>query len=362
MGQHERSELIVTNFNRNFTGVSATAAAVIARQRSKYVLQLAGRPLPGCPEPINLVKAWSLSRDAPGGKPVIWHVRRNSEMLAAIVARDLLRIPVKTVFTSSARRLHSAFPRWLISRMDAVIATTDSAASYVPNVHTVAPHGVDTDMFKPAENRLECWARSGFPGTMGIATVGRIRPEKGTDIFVDAMIRLLPELPGAKALIIGHTASEHKSFEAELKKRISDAGLSERILFTGEMEPERLAQILPGFSLLIAVPRYEGYGMTVLEAMASGVPVVASDTGNFANFIGSDGCGHIADPNNADLITDLARQILTKPGEIERAGAACRLRAVEHFSIGGEVDAIDRVYERLWAGEPAGAKDEVHAQ
>lgn len=362
MDQHERSDLIVTNFNRNFTGVSATAAAVIARQRTKYALQLVGRPLPGCPKPVGVLKALSLSRDADHSRPVIWHVRRNSEMLTAIVARDLLRMPLKTVFTSSARRRHSAFPRWLISRMDAVIATTESAASYVPNVRAVAPHGVDTEKFKPAENRLECWARSRFPGTMGIATIGRVRPEKGTDIFVDAMIRLLPELPGAKALVIGRTSSEHKSFEAELRKRILDAGLSERILFAGEMEPEKLAQSLPGFSLLVAVPRYEGYGMTVLEAMASGVPVVASDTGNFADFIGTGGCGHIADPNEADVVADLARKILTSPEEVERAGAACRKRAVERFSIGGEVDAIDRVYETIWAGEPAAAGARVHAQ
>lgn len=361
MDQQERSELIVTNFNRNFTGVSATAAAVVSRQKSKYGLRLVGQPLPDCPEPVNLLKALKHSQTSVNGRPVIWHVRRNAEMLAAITARDIFRMPIKTVFTSSARRFHSAFPRWLISRMDAVIATTKSAATFVPHVRAVAPHGVDTQKFIPAKNRLECWARSGFPGTMGVATVGRIRPEKGTDIFVDAMIKLLPELPGAKALVIGRATGEHRTFHQELQKRVIDADLTERILFTGEIDSDKLAQLLPGLSLMVAAPRYEGYGMTVLEAMASGVPVVASDTGNFVDFLGSE-CGHIAEPGDAQTVADLSRQILTTTGEVERAGAAARLRAVEHFSIEGEVDAIDRVYSTLWAAESADESERIAAQ
>ena len=349
MDQPDRPEVIVTNFNKNFTGVSATAAAVVARQRSRYEVHLVGRPLPGCPAPVSLPRALSITARHNAGKPVIWHVRRNAEMLTAIIARDILRLPLRTVFTSSAQRLHSAFPRWLISRMDAVIATTKKAASFVPNVRAVVAHGVDTEFFKPAHNRLEHWARSGYPGTMGIVSVGRIRPEKGTDIFVDAMIRLLPQLPGAKALVIGRTASEHAAFEAELRKRIATAGLSERILFTGQLDVAGLAKLLPAASLLVAAPRYEGYGMTVLEAMACGVPVIASDTGNFAEFIGTSGCGHIADPNDGNAIAELALQILKDPQTIDTTGKIGRKRAVDHFTIDGEVDAISNVYDELQA-------------
>ena len=77
-------------------------------------------------------------------------MRRNTEMRAALWARDVLRLPVKIVFTSAAIRRHSAFPRWLISRMDAVIATTEAAASFVPHVRGIVPHGVDTERFFPA--------------------------------------------------------------------------------------------------------------------------------------------------------------------------------------------------------------------
>ena len=360
MDGREPLELIVTNFNRNFTGVSATAAAAISLQASRCNLNLVGHPLPGCPAPINLAKAISLTRKFSAQRPVIWHVRRNIEMLTAVIVRDVLGLPLRTVFTSSAQRLHSPFPRWLISRMDAVIATTGTAASFVPNVSAIVPHGVDTKKYAPAANRPECRARGGFPCAMGIAAIGRIRPEKGADIFVDAMIDTLPRLPGAKALVIGRTSGGHKPFENDLRGRVDRAGLSERILFTGELSAEKLARLLPGLSLLIAVPRYEGYGMTVLEAMACGVPVIASDTGNFAEFLDDGECGHLCETGDAAAVADLALRLLGNPGERERISAAGRKRAVEHFSIEGEVDAISRVYEALM--ENAGSRQVAGAR
>ena len=138
----------------------------------------------------------------PEDKPFnIWHVRRNSEMQLAIFARDILRLPIKIVFTSAAQRRHSAWPRWLISKMDAVIATSKEATSFVPNVVSVIHHGVDLDRFYPSKNQKENWSKTGILGEYGIITVGRVRPEKGTDLFVEAMIEALPKLPKATAII-----------------------------------------------------------------------------------------------------------------------------------------------------------------
>lgn len=161
------SELFVTNFNRNFTGVSATAATVIRQQRARYDLKLVGVDLPGCPAAVPLRLARALSARPPQNKPfAIWHVRRNTEMRAGIWSRDVLRLPIRLVFTSAAQRRHSAFPRWLISRMDAVVATTDAAAQYVPHVRAVVPHGVDTEMFHPAMDRAAAWAAQDAGGAL----------------------------------------------------------------------------------------------------------------------------------------------------------------------------------------------------
>ena len=341
------TDLIVTNFNPNFTGVSATAAAVVRQQMTRYDMALAGRTLPGCPDPIDKRTAYRATRIPPDTHPfTIWHVRRNTEMRAALWARDVLRLPMRIVFTSAAQRRHSALPRWLISRMDAVIATTERAAEFVPKVRAVIPHGVDTERFSPAPDRNQAWANTGYPGTKGIATIGRIRPEKGTDHFVAAMLRLLPDHPGLTALVIGRAAKSDQGFLDDLKSQISKAGLTDRILFPGEVAPDDLPALMQALTAVVQLPRYEGYGMAPLEGMASGVPFVASNEGYYRNFSNNGQCGLIVDPEAA---ADALSTLLADPDRHAAFARAARSAAVNYFSILNEVDGIGRVYEQLWA-------------
>lgn len=340
-------ELIVTNFNRNFTGVSATAAGVVRQQMGRYDMALVGQPLPGCPAPITKRDAIRASRTPPPGKPfTIWHVRRNTEMRAGIWARDVLGLPVKLVFTSAAIRRHSAFPRWLISRMDAVIATTELAASFVPHVFAVVPHGVDTQRFTPAPDRAAAWAATGYPGTSGIATIGRIRPEKGTDRFIDAMLALLPQQPGLTALVIGRATKRDQAFLDGLHQKIAAAGLTDRILFPGEIAPDALPALTRTLSAVVQLPRYEGYGMTPLEGMASGVPFVATDQGYYRQFSAQNRAGLIVAEDAPQEAAEAVQALLKDTASYSKAA---RDIAEAQFSIEREADGIGAVYEELWS-------------
>ena len=337
------SRVFVTNFNRNFTGVSATAANVVRTQVGRYDLSLVGHPLPGCPDPITLKQARTASRE-----PCIWHVRRNTEMRAAIWARDVLRLPIKIVFTSAAIRRHSAYPRWLISRMDAVVATTEKAASFVPNVRGVVPHGVDTERFTYAgdrNDRAAAWLALGYGGTRGIATIGRIRPEKGTDQFVQAVLPLLADHPDTVALIIGKATREHQGFLDGLKSQIADANLTDRVLFLGEIPAQDLPKLMKGLSLIVQLPHYEGYGMVPLEGMSCAVPFVATDTGYYRSFSAKESTGFIVD--TPDAAQKAARRILKN--QVEIMGSLARHTARRHFNITSEADGIDAVYQELIA-------------
>ena len=342
-------DLVVTNFNANFTGVSATAAAVARAQQSKYDMRLAGYPLPGCAEPVSRTASLVLARNGPATRPFqIWHVRRNPEMQMAMFVRDILRFPIRIVFTSAAQRRHSAWPRFLISRMDAIIATTDKAASYVDNVWSVVTHGVDTLVFHPAKSRADSWVATGYPGKRGIACIGRIRPEKGTDRFVDTAIEVLANTVDVTALIIGRAKPEHQSFLKELKARVARAGMQKRILFIGEVPPGELPMLVRSLSLLVALPRYEGYGMTPLEAMASGVPIIASDTGHFREFVGQGEAGYVLASTDGNSVSRVAIDILGNQKRYDTLAAQCVTRAAKNYSIDKEVSRISWVYERLW--------------
>jgi len=350
---NQKPAVFVTNFNPRFTGVSATTAAVCKIQKSQLDVALVGRPLSGCPSPLNKRKAIALSKKLPANKPFnIWHVRRNSEMQFAIFLRDVLKLPIKIVFTSAAQRRHSAWPRWLISRMDAVIATSDEAASFVPNVVSVTPHGVDLDRFSPSKDQRMSWSKTGMPGEYGIINVGRVRPEKGTDLFVEAMIAALPQLPKATAIIAGATKPKDRSFRNELGVRIEEAGLTERIRFLGELPSQDLPALLKGCRALVALPRYEGFGLTPLEGLACGLPVVASKTGHFEEFLNiaddDKACGKIVSVEDYQTASKEIVALLSNQKLFRKFSENAINRANQKYNVLEEAKAINKVYEYLW--------------
>ena len=73
-------------------------------------------------------------------------------MIGGVLLRDVLRAPLKLVFTSAAQRDHQPFTKWLIRRMDAVIATNQRSGSFLEVPHTVILHGIDLDEFHPAQS------------------------------------------------------------------------------------------------------------------------------------------------------------------------------------------------------------------
>ena len=347
------TELIVTNLNPRYTGVSSTAARLVRVQAGRYDMALAGHALPGCPDPVTVSGARALTRAAPPGRPfAIWHVRRNTEMRAALWARDVLRLPIRAVFTTAGTHRHSAFPRWLMGRMDALIATMPAAAAGKPHLAATVPHGVDCAVWQPAPDRAAAWAATGFPGRRGVAAVGRIRDSKGTDRFVETMLRVLPGHPDVTALVLGQARPQHQGFLDGLKAKVRAAGLANRLLFPGEIAPDAMPALIRACSLTVPLPRYEPYGMTPLEGMASGVPFVGSPTGAFATFAEGEEAGIVVTED--DLVGQASARIdalLSDPARLEAMSRAARARAVERHSIEREADGIGRVYEALWAGE-----------
>jgi mannosyltransferase len=356
-------EVVVTCLKRRFTGVSGTVNALLPWLAADLRVAYVGEPLPGAelaarlhPErfrKVGLATAIGYARAARRrGRPLVWHVRRNHELLLAVTLRDVARLPVRVLFTSAAIRRHSLFPRLLIARADAVIATTPAAAELVPNVVATIGHGVDTERFRPAPDRDAAWREAGLPGRHGILVSGRLRREKGTHVFLEAMLRLLPRHPDWTAVLAGLCQPEDTAFLAPYRAAIERAGLGDRVRFLGEIPPAEMPAWYARCLVTAACPLYEGYGLTVIEAMASGAAVVASRTGAFESMVEEGRSGTLVAPDDAAALAAALEPLLADPSRSAAMGAAGRVLAVEHFSIAGEARGIAAVVRGLGeAGE-----------
>ena len=342
-------QVIAPNFKRRLSGVTTTLLRVVPVQRRALRIAALGPVLPEETPQIRFLDLMRL-RGAPEGRPFrIWHARRNVEMLGGLVLRDLLGFRMKLVFTSASQRTHTSWSRFLIGRMDAVIATSPATASYLKRSSTVVMHGIDVETFRPAEPEEARPAPLPSRGRL-VGCFGRIRAQKGTDVFVDAMIRVLPERPDVTAVVLGRATAEHQGFLEELKARVAAAGLSDRILFPGEVGPTETAPWYRALDLFIAPQRWEGFGVTPLEAMASGAPVVATTVGAFSELVESGRTGTLIPPGDVGVMADAAARWLDDPAAMKAAGDAGRERVTRVFSLEAEATGINAVYEALWSG------------
>lgn len=279
-----------------------------------------------------------------GSSHRVWHARRNNEMIVGLLLKHVLRQPWKLVFTSAAQRHHSALTRWLLRQMDALIATSEGAAAMLERPSRLIPHGVDTNRFSPEECAASLWRQSGLPGHFGIGVFGRIRPQKGTDIFVEAMIEVLPRHPGATAVLSGRVTRRNAKFVARLKSRIAAAGLSDRFVFLGEQPSSELPGLFRSMRLYVAPMRTEGFGLTPLEAMASATPVIATRVGA-AEYLVADGeTGLLIPPDDHATLVQAIERLLSDPSHAAKLGQAGRIKALEQHNVEREARSINALY------------------
>jgi mannosyltransferase len=339
-------EVVVPNFKRRLSGVTSTVLRVLPVQASSLRAATLGIPLEVAVPRVPWRRLTALWRRPSGRRFRIWHARRNLEMAGGVFLRDVLGMRLRLVFTSAAQRHHTWWTRFLIRRMDAVIATSAKSASYLRVPSTIIAHGIDPDAYRPPASRAAAKAALGLGDGTLIGCFGRIRPDKGTDVFVEAMVALLPSFPDARAALLGRATNEHQAFLDGLKRRVAEAGLSNRIMFAGEApSTEPWYQAL---DLYVAPQRWEGFGVTPLEAGAYALPVVATTTGAFPDIILDGMTGTLVPPGDLPAMSEAIRAFLEDPERRRRFGLAARERVVREFSLVREAAAINAVYQRLW--------------
>lgn len=348
-------EIIATNFKKRLSGVSSTIIQLVPLQNLLGAkLAILGYGLPKRLPYLTLHQFKALWQ-RPTTRPFyIWHARRHSEMLIGIILRDVLKARLKLIFTSAAQREHKKFTHWLVGKMDGVIATTEKAAANLQRSATIINHGVDLQRFRPAKP-AELKNVLPHETAYNIGCFGRIRPSKGTDIFVDSMIALLPQYPDWTAIIAGRATPQYKGYLTQLEQKVKAANLEQRIIFIGEIpnhgEQQDISLLYRELNLYVAPSLSEGFGLTPLEAMASGVAVVASSAGAYPDIIAQDR-GIVVDNIDVEKLSSAIKSFFTEPEKTFTMGKKALDFVSKNFGLEHEAKAINDYYETMFQAVP----------
>lgn len=345
----KNTDVIAPNFKKRLSGVTSTIVQLIPLMRKKGIhISTLG---PGLPETLpnirfrDLLGLWVKPKDKPFR---IWHARRNVEMIGGILLRDVLRMPLKLLFTSASQRVHKPFTKYLIRQMDKVIATSKRTGSYLDVPHQVIMHGIDLERFAPPKTANDQFSAANLHGKYAIGCFGRVRHQKGTDLFVDAMIALLPRYPEWTAIIAGRTTAEHVDFEKQLRDKISAAGLTDRIIILGEvLDVEIWYRRL---SLYVAPSRTEGFGLTPLEAMACQTAVVASDAGAYQELV-VENTGTVVPAGDGAAFIAAIEPYFSDVEKTLKIGEQALEFVKTNYPLEKEADAIIAVYHQMFSGQ-----------
>ena len=339
-------EVVAPNLKRRLSGVTATVVRLVPVQARMIGIVTTGPGLPDDLPHVSLARAATLPRD----RWRVWHARRNTEMLLGLVLRHLLRRRYRLLFTSAAQRAHTGFTRWLIRRQDAVIATSPQAAGFLERRATVILHGVDTDVFRPAPDRAALRRDLGLdPDAVLVGCFGRVRAQKGVDLLVEAAIRVFPRHPRAQLIFTGRITPDNRAFADDLMARARAAGIGDRVRFLGEIPWEQVVRHYQALDLFAAPARWEGFGLTPLEAMACGVPVIASRAGAYEALIRDGDTGTLVPRDDADALARALDRWLGDDAARARAGEVARRHVVRNHAIEVEARAIVDIYLKLLA-------------
>ena len=253
------------------------------------------------------------------------------------------------------RRVDNREPRALVplkyALFDHVVAISQGIAAVLRADGVSAakiscvPSAVDTDVYRPQRDRAWLAAETGIaPQQPVIGMVAQLIPRKGHRYLLAALPALLARHPAAQVLLLGRGP-----LQAQLQADIAAQGLAERVRMMGFRDD--LPRLLPCLDLLVHPAEREGLGVSLLQAAACGVPIVASDAGGMPEVVQEN--GHLVPPGDVAALAAAMACVLDEPGQAARMGELGRALVQRRFSVAAMVAGNLAVYRKLLGGHAA---------
>jgi len=215
----------------------------------------------------------------------------------------------------------------------------------------VVPCGVNLDLFRPI-GRSEAREELGFGENERILLfVGRVEPLKGIDILLGAAARLEEETD-CFVLVVGGDASARDGELAHLQGLASELGIAERVSFLGAVQHEQLPLYYNAADVCVVPSFYESFGLVALEAMACGIPVVASRVGGLSGTVRDGETGYLIPWRCPEPFAERL-ELLLGNDELRAAFGRAAREAVERYRWGNVAEAMAELYAGLIEGRSA---------
>lgn len=218
----------------------------------------------------------------------------------------------------------------------------------------VIPNGIDLARFqglsRERERRL-----LGLTDEFAVITVARLEKVKGVDYLIKAFSILIKKISRAKLFVVGD-GSERKQLEG----LVLDLGLGEKVRFLGEVPNKEIPQYLAAADCFCLPSRREGFGIAVLEAMAAGVPVVATKVGGVPDIIENQKDGLLVESQNPKVLSAALLEIASNSGLAERLKQNAQLK-VQQYNWSDISERVLSIYQSVSGGGQTPPLTEVNS-
>lgn len=288
--------------------------------------------------------------------------RRYDVVHCHLLASNVIAKPLATICGAPVRINHDhcndklADPRkwalpadiWANRFATHVIAVSETTRQFVeqhegvPGRRTSTIHnGIDCDAFRPRpENRTAARAKFDLPPeAFVIGGIGRLTYQKNFALFLETAAKVLAVHPEAFFVIAGSGEDE-----AALREQARALGIDARVRFLGFVRD--MGELYPALDLLLLTSRYEGLPITILEAMAAGLPIVASRLDGIAEVLADGIDAALVEPQSAEVFSARVLELLEQPERAAAHARATREKAVAAYSAQRVARDVEAIYER----------------
>ncbi len=328
----------------------------------KMNLPVSEYPIRSLYSPGMLHRQWSLARDlrrqdihlvhAYGFYPNVFSVpaARFAGCITIASVRDT------GVFTSQVR-LKTLSQRTACRLADRVVANSSAVRDWLvslgidDNHIDIIPNGIDLNGRRTRAEDFPIRRELGIdPKVPVVAVVSRLNPGKGVEYFLKAAVMVRQQLPEVRFLVVGGSYYD-PAYKPSLEALAKELNVADTVLFTGERND--IQQLLREVNLSVLPSLSEGMSNTLLESMAAGLPVIATDVGGNPEIVQDGKTGLLVPARDASALSDAMVRVLKSPEMRQGFGQAGYERVGRHFSLSATVRKTEDLYsmlleERMW--------------